>query len=149
MRWDLQAEFPEHLGAHFIACAGATDGNPDLVFTMDTGTDDNGVAIARSWDSDWHTFNTLGDKYLTGFTIVADRNTQSRVAISVAHNYQSKFRYRKTFSLKGRSNSDTDSVVTYKLPYRQVKSYAFGGIMGRSQVVRQRTAPREEKCGLS
>lgn len=102
--------------AQFMAVSGATDANPDLVFTMDTGQDDNGTRIDSFWDTDWQTFNTLGDKYLTGITVIADRNAQSRLAISFAHNYETRFRRRRTFSLKGRRPTDTDAVVTYKFP---------------------------------
>ena len=103
--------------ANFLAASGALTGDPRLVFQLDVGTDDNASVINRNWDSDWQAFNTLGDKYLTGITVVADRNIQSRVAISLAHDYETTFRFRRTFDLKGRRPTDTDATVTYKLSY--------------------------------
>ncbi len=102
--------------ANFLAAAGALDGDPDLVFVLDTGTDDNASNVEKRWDSDWQAFATLGDKYLTGITIVADRNTASRIAISIAKNYITSFFMRRTFSLKGRTGTDTDATVTYMFP---------------------------------
>lgn len=103
--------------ANFVAAAGATTGDPRLVFELDTGEDDNAVSVVRNFDTDWQAFSTLGDKYLTGITVVSDQASQTRVSIAVAHNYQTIFRFRRTFSLKGRRPADTDSRVTYRLPY--------------------------------
>ncbi len=103
--------------ANFIAAAGATTGDPRLVFQLDTGTDDNSVQVNRNWDTDWQAFSTLGDKYLTAITVVGDRNAQTRVSIAIAHNYQTIFRFRRTFALRGRRPADTDARVTYRLPY--------------------------------
>jgi len=87
-----------------------------VVYQLDTGTNDAGTAISRYFDLDWSDLGVSGTKYLTGCEFVFERARDCRVRISVAVDKSNKFNYGKWFDLQGHDPEETQVRVSYNIP---------------------------------
>ena len=88
----------------------------DLVFQIDKGTDDDGTAVTRRYDTDWQDMEVAGDKTFYGASLTFKRKKDVRIKISVAQDFEQDFRFERTYDLKG-LHPDRDTVrINYEVP---------------------------------
>ena len=85
----------------------------DYVQEFDTGLDDDGTAITRTWQTGWQKFSEQG--WLYGARLIFAQSGTGKVRIDVATDF-GDFRSQQTFSLKGGSPSDDYVEITYRMP---------------------------------
>lgn len=83
-----------------------------FVEEFDTGADDDGTAITRTWQSGWQKFDEEG--WLHGVRMFFDQGS-GKVRVDVATNF-GPFRAARTFALKGNGPADDAVEVTYHMP---------------------------------
>ena len=112
------------LGLQVISCTSykSTDQAPEkklvstttLVEEFDsTATDDDGTAVSRYWTSGWQKIAEQG--WLHGFRIVCKKNKAARIKVSIAMDFEDKFKYEQVFWLKGGAATDDQVELTYRL----------------------------------
>jgi len=75
-----------------------------LVEEFDSGKDDDGVAITRSWTSGWQNLQQEG--WLHGIRLVLKKEKAGRVKIAIATNFEEQFLHERTVDLQGLAVSD-------------------------------------------
>src|SRR3990167_1991302 len=93
-------------------------GDDDLVYETDLGTDDNGNAVPRIYDTDYLNYGVSGDKYLTRVGLAftgLKRDCHVRVSCSKDFekdlpNEADSLEYPRTYDLRN------DGQVTYEIP---------------------------------
>lgn len=83
-----------------------------FVEEFDTGTDDDGTAITRTWQTGWQKFSEEG--WLHGARMIFDQG-HGKVRVDVATNF-GPFKAAQTFKLRGMGPSDDFVEVTYRMP---------------------------------
>lgn len=87
-----------------------------LVYQLDTGTNDDGTAVTRYYDVDWHNLGIPGEKYLMGCDFYMARNAGVRVAVSCARDFDSNFFQAQPLSTRGREVDSGHTLMQYRLP---------------------------------
>jgi len=113
------------LGASVIACSEfkPTDQEAEaillstttLVEEFDSGSDDDGAALTRTWTTGWQPMGRELSR-LHGVRVLARKSGNARIKIDIATNYDPTFQFPQVFSLKGGAASDTRAEITYHIP---------------------------------
>ncbi len=88
----------------------------DLVFQIDSGTDDDGTAVTRRYDTDWQDMESTGDKIFYGVNLTFKRKKDVRIKISVAQDFEQDFRFERTYDLKGLHPDRAEVRINYEVP---------------------------------
>jgi hypothetical protein len=85
-----------------------------LTYQLDSGKDDDGTKVTRTYDVDWNTYGVHGNKWLHGAELVFTTKKDCRVRISAASNMRTDFQYARTYSISangGRVFYDIPSAI--------------------------------------
>lgn len=81
-------------------------GSPTLVENFDSSSiTDDGAVVSRYWTSNWQKLKEVG--WFHGVEVIAKKSGSARIVISIALDGEEDFTYKRFFTLKGGSPSDT------------------------------------------
>jgi hypothetical protein len=87
-----------------------------LVYDAATGTTDNGTAITRTYDLDWHNYGVNGEKWFTGGFLTLAKAVGCRVEVSVAVDFSTEFKQPQLFELRNRNSAQDNVQIQYTTP---------------------------------
>jgi hypothetical protein len=93
----------------------AASADDDRVYQVDSGTDDDGTALTRSYETDWQNFRVPGEKYFIGASLTFAQARQTRVRIDVAKDGAKDFTHSRYYDLRGARTSADDVTIEYRL----------------------------------
>ena len=85
----------------------------DFTEEFDTGADDDGIRVVRTWQTGWQKFSEQG--WLHGARLLFEQSSRGKVKVEVATNFGT-FRAAQILPLKGGLPSDDMVEVTYHMP---------------------------------
>lgn len=112
VEFNAMLAYKQTLNSDYVRLAASST----LVYQLETGTDDNGTAVSRYFDVDWHQLGSPGNKYVTGAEFVFEKARDCRVKISVAVDKSSKFQYGKWYDLRGDDPDESQVRIAYDIP---------------------------------
>ena len=104
-----------------VKLSGVTDpvllgSTTDLVYQLDSGTDDDGTKVSRYYDLDWATYGIPGEKYLMGCDFYMTRKAGVNVSVACARDFDSNFQQAQPLSSYGREVDTGNTLLSYRLP---------------------------------
>lgn len=83
-------------------------------YDVDTGTTDDGAAIAHSWNSDWQDFGFTGEKYLSRIDITLKEDARSHIEVATRADFEREYQQSREYGISS-MKTDGDITISHRI----------------------------------